>query len=115
MGNICWASLAAGRVEDRNLCKHGHEPGVLLGLGRMGTGIVATDDHKTSHRSDIGSAHQRIGGHIQPHLFHGHSRPFPCVRSHQGIFKGHLFVGGPLDIDVQVVLFFESDDTGQDF
>ena len=105
----------AGRIEDRNLCKHGHEPGVLFGLGGMGAGIVATDDDKSSHGSNIGRAHQGVCGDIEPHLFHGNGRPFSCIRGYQCIFEGHLFIGRPLDVDLQIIFLFEPDHSRENF
>ncbi len=103
-----------GGIEDRNLRKHRHKAGVLFSLRRKRPGIIATDDHKTTYCSDIGGTHQRIRRDIESNLFHGHSRPFPSVGGHQGIFKGNLFIGGPLDIDIEVIFLFEADHCRKD-
>ena len=59
-------------IEDRNLGIGPEGPGILLGLGGDGAGIVRHEDHHASLYPDVFQAHQGVRGHIQTYLLHGH-------------------------------------------
>ncbi len=87
-----------GGIEHRNPGQQGHHPAVLLRLGGMGTGIVGGNHHEAAPGAHVGGAHQRVGGHVEPHLLHAHRRPQAGNGRGVGDFEGDLFVHRPLDV-----------------
>ena len=89
-----------GGIEDRHLREHTEGPGVLLGLGGNGPGVIRDHDHHSAFHADIFQAHERVGGHVKAHLLHGHEGPCARIGGAGGHFHAGLLVDGPLHVDI---------------
>ena len=101
--------LARGiRIENRNLGHHGHQAAVLFGLRGMRPGIIGADNDKSGAGSHVCRTHQRIGRHVQPHLFHADHRTKSGQASGIGDLKSDFFVYRPLCVNGRRRLFLKA-------
>ena len=96
------ALLGVGRLQHGNLGGDGMMAGILLVLGGVHAGIVRHADHKTAVDAGIGHGKQRIRRHIQAHVLHSAAAALSAQGGAEGGLHGHLFVGGPLRVDLGI-------------
>ncbi|MPN26846.1 hypothetical protein SDC9_174272 [bioreactor metagenome] len=70
--------------------------GVLLRLRGPGAGVVGDGDHHAAPDPDIGEAHQRVGGDVEPHLLHRAEGARAGVGRARRDLEGHLLISRPL-------------------
>ena len=74
--------------------------GVLLVLRGVHARVVGHhDDHARVHPG-VGDGEQGVGGHIEAHMLHAAEGAAARQGGAEGSLHGHLFVGGPLAVDV---------------
>ncbi len=95
-GDQVFRFLRSGGVQDRDLGHQGHEAAVLLGLGAVGPRVVCGNDQEPALDPGVSRAHERVAGHVQPHLFHADRGAAAGVADGQSRFEGHLFIDRPL-------------------
>lgn len=91
--------LAVRRFEERHFGKAREKAIVLLILRAVHARVVGGDDHQPAVAPDIGKGHQRVGGHVQPHVLHGGERARPGEGSADHHFHGHLLVDRPFAVN----------------
>ncbi len=104
-----------GRIENRHFGIEGHQARVLLGLRRVGTGIVGGHNHKATFYPGVSGAKERIGGHIQTNLFHSYRGAYSGPTGSQGHLKGYFFVGRPFGVYLSPQFLFVLYYSGQNF
>ncbi len=90
-------------LEHRHLRDLGEVAAVLLVLGRVHARVVGDQHHEAGVRSGVGEDHERVGGHVQPHMFHRDKRAYAAERGADPLVERHLLVGGPVRVDLFVV------------
>ena len=95
--------LAVGGLEDRHLGQPGVPAGVLLVLGGMAARIVGHADDQPPLDPDGAEVQQGVGGHVQPHVLHGHQTTRASQTRPHRHFQGHLLVRRPLAVDLVAV------------
>ena len=96
------AFLAVRRLQHGDLGHTRVVAAVLLVLGGVHARVVRDGQHQPGVHPDIGQGHPGVGGHVQPHVFHGHQRPRAAQARPDPHLQGHLLVGRPLAIDIGV-------------
>ena len=69
----------------------------------MHAGIIGHTDHHAGVDPGIGNGKQRVGGHIDPHMLHHTGTALACQRGAKGHLHGHLFIGGPLAVNLVIL------------
>ena len=61
----------------------------------MHTRIVGRNNDKPAVRTCVGKNHEGIGGHVEPHMFHGDKYAQSSNRCAHAFLKGHFLVRRP--------------------
>ena len=88
---------------------------VLLGLRRVQSRIIGDDQDQAAHDTDIGRGKRRISRDIEAYLLHRDRGALARIGGCKSSLQGHLFVGGPLGIELESKLFLELDHGRQYF
>ena len=97
--------LGRGRIEHGQVGEFGKMPRILLCLRRNRPRIIRGKYDEASLHAKIGKAHQRIRGHIEPHLLHHHQYARACEAGAPANLHRRLFVGRPLHMDIPRIMF----------
>ena len=73
-------------------------PVVLFILGGVGTRIIPQDHHHAADDIHVVELHKGVRRHIEPDAFKKYRCQVPVDRSAVGDLRGHLLVGGKLEI-----------------
>ena len=90
--------LGRGGLQHRQAGKPGVKTVVLLVLTGEQGGVVGRHNDHPAVYPGVSQGHQRVGGHIYAHVFHGHHGPQPGDGGPGGHFQRYLFIGGILEI-----------------
>jgi len=94
--------LRIRRAEDRDFGHQAIVAVILFVLRRVQARVVGGHDDQAAARADIGGREERVGRHVQAHVFHRGERPRPGNGCAERDFQGYLFIGGPFAVDVFV-------------
>jgi hypothetical protein len=97
--------LLVGGFQARHHGKVGKVARILLVLRAVHRRVIGHHNHQPAVRARHRHVHERVGRHIQPHVFHRHDRTATGVGHAHTFFKCHFFIGGPETLDRQAVLF----------
>jgi len=90
------------RLQAGHLGVLGHHPGVLLGRGVVGAGVVGDHDHQPAPGPGVGQGGEGVHRHVQPGVLHHHQGPGPGQGRPGGDVDRHLLVQGPLEVEAQL-------------
>ena len=77
--------------------------GVLLVLGGVHSRVVGHGDNHAAVDAGVGDGEQGVGGNVEPHVLHAAEAAAARQRRAEGGFHGHLFIGGPLGVDLRIL------------
>ncbi len=72
---------------------------VLLVLGAVAPGVVGGNQHQSAGDAGIGDGEQGVGRHVDTDMLHGRQGTGAGHGGPDGVFHGHLLVGGPFALD----------------
>ncbi len=95
--------LAVGRLEHRHLGELGVVAAVLLVLRRVHPGVVGDHQHQPAAHAGVGQGEERVGGHVDADMLHGHHRAGAGEAGADSDLEGDLLVWRPGGVDFFVL------------
>ncbi|EKD37191.1 MAG: hypothetical protein ACD_75C01225G0001 [uncultured bacterium] len=86
------------RLKHRQFGGEGIVAVILLVLGGVHLRIVGAHQHQPAADSGVGGGKKRVGGDIDPDVFHGGESPGPGKGGADGHFQADLLIGRPFGI-----------------
>ena len=88
--------LGRGRLETGQHGKTRVIAVVLLVLAGVAAGVVSGEHHQPAGQASVHGREQRVGGHVEAHVLHGHKTQSAAQSRARRHFHGDLLVDGIL-------------------